>query len=95
MPTRHQICCVTRTAFMNHHQRFRLVGGVNRDGSWWKITETEAIAGIAAGHWSFFITTDRGDRDIVVATSRYGTPYLKTATDGLQPESLLALPECR
>jgi len=96
MPTRHQICCVTKTAFMNHHQRLRLVGGVNPDGSWWKMTEADAIAGIEARRWSFFVSGNRGDRDIVVATSRYGTLYLKTAADeGLQPEGLLVLPECR
>jgi hypothetical protein len=31
---------------------------------------------------------------VVVAVSKYGSKCLKTAGDGLQPESLLALPEC-
>ena len=92
MPTRHQICCVAKTAFMNHHQRLRLIGGVNADGAWWKMPEADAIAGIEAGRWSFFIA---GEREVVVAISRYATKYLKTAADALQPESLLALPECR
>jgi hypothetical protein len=95
MPTRHLICCVAKSAFMNHHQRLRRVGGVNPDGAWWRTTEAEAIAGIEAGRWSFFIGGDRGEREVVVAISRYGTKYLKTAADGLQPESLLALPDCR
>lgn len=95
MPTRHQICCVARTAFMNHHQRLRLVGGVTPDGAWWKIPEAEAIAAIEARRWAFFVTGDRGERDVVVAISRYGTKYLKTAADGLQPDGLLALPDCR
>jgi hypothetical protein len=95
MPIRHQICCVAKSAFMNHHQRLRLVGGVNPDGAWWKMAEADAIAGIEAGRWVFFIGSDGREREVVVATSRYGTKYLKTAADGLQPESLLALPECR
>jgi hypothetical protein len=95
MRTRHQICRVAKTAFMNHHQRLRLVGGVNPDGAWWKLPEAEAIAAIEAGRWKFFVASDRGERDVVIAISRYGTKYLKAAADGLQPESLLALPECR
>jgi hypothetical protein len=95
VPTRYQICCVARSVFMNHHQRLRLVGGVTLDGAWWKIPEADAIAAIEAGRWKFFVGSDRGERDVVIAISRYGTKYLKGATDGLQPETLLALPECR
>ena len=95
MASRHQICCVSRSAFLNHHQRLRGVGGVNPDGSRWKITEEAAIAGIEAGQWSFFIAHAGHEIAVVVATSRYGSKYLKTAEDGLQPESLLALPDCR
>jgi hypothetical protein len=95
MPTRHQICCVARTAFMNHHQRLHLVGGVTPDGAWWKISEADAIAGIEAGRWKFFVGSGRGEREVIVGISRYGTKYLKTAADGWQPESLLTLPECR
>ncbi|HVC53940.1 MAG TPA: DUF3892 domain-containing protein [Stellaceae bacterium] len=95
MTSRYQICCVTRSEFLNHHQRLRQVGGVNRDGSWWKISEAAAIEGIEEGRWQFFVA-DAGRRwDVVVATSKYGRKYIKTEVDGLQPENLLRLPECR
>ena len=58
MPTRHQICCIARSPFMNHHQRLRYVGGVTPDGAWWKIPETDAIAAIEAGRWTFFVAGD-------------------------------------
>jgi hypothetical protein len=80
---------------MNHHQRLSRVGGVTPDGAWWKIPEADAIAAIEAGRWKFFVAGDRGEREVVVTLSRYGTKYLKTAGDGLQPDGLLALPECR
>ena len=95
MGSRHQICCIGRSAFLNHHQRLRMLGGVNPDGSRWKITEAAAIAGIEAGQWQFFISRAGQELDVLVATSRYGSKYLKTAEDGLQPESLLALLDCR
>ena len=89
------ICCVGKTAFMNHHQRLRLVGGVNPDGSRWKMTEADAIAGIEAGRWRFYIAYEGREWDIVVTLSKYGRKYIKTAADRLQPDSLLTLPECR
>lgn len=95
MVSRYQICCITRSEFLNHHQRLRGVGGVNRDGAWWKLGEPEAIAGIEEGRWRFFVSQAGQERDILVATSKYGRKYLKAASDGLQPDSLLALPECR
>jgi len=35
------------------------------------------------------------DAEVIVALGKYGRKYLKTALDGLHPDSLLALPECR
>lgn len=94
MTSRHQICCVTPSDRMNHHQRLRRIGGVNRDGSRWQISQEEAIAGIEAGDWAFFIRRAGRDWDVVIAVSKYGGKYLKTAADQLHPESLLALPRC-
>ena len=95
MATRHRISCIGKSDFLNHHQRLKRIGGVNPDGSRWHLTEAEAVAALEAGRWRFYIVHDGRERDIVVALSRYGRKYLKTAADGLQPESLLTLPECR
>jgi hypothetical protein len=91
---RYQIRCISRTALMNHDRRIAGIGGVNPDGAHWSITVEEAIAAIEAGKWSFYI--DRGGRQlpVVIAVSKYGSKYIKTTTDTLQPDSLLALPEC-
>jgi hypothetical protein len=91
---RYQIWCINRTALMNHDRRIAGIGGVNPDGAHWTITVEEAIAAIETGKWSFYI--DRGGRQlaVVVAVSKYGSKYIKTVEDTLQPESLLVLPEC-
>ena len=94
MASRHQICRVARSEFENHHQRLRHVGGINPDGSSWKITELDAIAGIEAGRWRFFIAYQGREWDVVVTLSKYGRKYLRTTADRLQPDSLLSLPEC-
>jgi len=95
MPSRHQIQCIRRSKFLNHDRRIRGIGGVNPDGSRWAINEAAAIAGIEAGRWHFFVSRAGHPIDIVVAVSRHGGKYLKAADDGLHPETLLALPECR
>lgn len=95
MPSRYQVCCIVKTEFVNHHQRLRQIGGVNPDGSRWKMSEEEAIAGIEAGRWRFFVAYGGRHWDIVVALSKYGSKYLKSGADRLQPDSLLSLPECR
>ena len=94
MPPRYLISCVTRSALMNHDRRIMGIGGVNRDGAHWRLSQDNAIAAIEAGRWSFYI--ERGARavPVVVGVSKYGTKYLKTSADALHPETLLALPGC-
>jgi len=31
---------------------------------------------------------------VIIAVSKYGNEYLKTESDGEQPDNLLSLPEC-
>ncbi len=95
MASRHLIHCITRSDRLNHHQRILAIGGVNRDGTRWKIGEEAAIAGIESGQWRFYVMQDGRELDVIVAVSKYDRKYVKTAADGLQPDSLLALPECR
>lgn len=95
MPRRYLIHCVTRSDRLNHDRRIRGIGGVNPDGAHWHIGEAEAIAGVEAGMWTFAtLAAGGGERSIIVAVSKYGSKYLKGAGDDLQPETLLALPEC-
>jgi Protein of unknown function (DUF3892) len=94
VPARYLIHCVGRTDRLNHDRRIRGIGGVNADGAHWHISEEAAIAAIEAGRWSFYVNRGGGAVPVVVAISKYGSKYLKGSADTLQPESLLALPEC-
>ena len=94
MARRYQICCIKRTDRLNHHERIRYLGGVNPDGAHWRLSEAAMIEAIESGRWSFYVSRAGRDLDIVIVTSKYGRKYIKTAADGLHPESLLALPEC-
>ncbi len=96
MPSRYRVSCIHRSDRLNHDRRILTIGGVNLDGSRWKVGEGTAIAGIESGRWNFFLSQDERDIEIVVATSRYGSKYLRTVEDnGPHPDGLLSLPECR
>jgi hypothetical protein len=90
-----QISCINKTDRMNPHERISHIGGVNPNGSRWKLAQPDAIAGVETGQWDFYVNVPLGHRvGVIVATSPYGNKYLKTTADGEHPNNLLALPEC-
>ena len=74
----------------NPHERIRAIGG---DG--WTMTEDAAILQIETGWESFYVYPSDAPRAKVIVATNDGHKYLKTEADGLQPNNLLALPECR
>lgn len=93
MPDRHQIRCINKDDRYNPYERITHIGGVS-GGSNWKVTQREAINGIKNGSWSFYVTKNSQAVDVIVAISRFGNEYLKTESDGDDPNNLLSLPEC-
>ncbi|MFC6548815.1 DUF3892 domain-containing protein [Cohnella cellulosilytica] len=94
MADRHQVLCVNKSDRYNPHERITHIGGKNTNGSRWKLTQQEAIAGLEGGKWSFYVSRNGHTVNVIVAVSRYGNKYLKTEADGDQPDNLLSLSEC-
>lgn len=92
--SRHQILCVNKTDRQNPHERIRNIGGKNANGENWRISQQEAIEAIEAKKWNFYVTVNGKTVDVIVAVSRYGNKYIKTTSDGDQPNNLLSLHEC-
>lgn len=88
-----EIDCITKRDRSNPYERITHVGGVNSNGRW-KLSQEEAIRGIENGEYAFYVIANNHRVNVVVA-SRYGNKYLKTEADGVEPNNLLSLPECR
>ena len=89
-----QIQCINKTPRHDPHDRISNVGGVNSDGTRWKMSQPDAIAAAEQGKYRFYTSVDGKSVWVVVAESARGNKYLKTENDSAQPNNLLSLPEC-
>lgn len=95
MADRHEIKCVSKEDRTNPHERIKAIGGINSNGTNWKISQEAAIDGIETGKWDFYVSQGGRTVDVIVAKSRYGHKYIKTVADNEMPDNLLSLYECR
>ena len=91
----YQIQYTNKTDRYDAHERILSVGGRGNNGSLWVLTQEEAVSAIASGRLDFYVEVGGQRLRVMIAEHESGQPYLKTETDGVQPHTLLDLPECR
>jgi hypothetical protein len=93
IPTSVRISCVTRTSSNVQYEMISHVGGVNDNGTRWRLTLPQAIQAIDQGKYTFFVERPPGHRvSVFVQRTPWGHRYLKTQADGEIPNNLLSLP---
>jgi len=94
MPISLQIQWSSKSARQDAHKRILKIGGVRCDGARWKRTQAQAIKDIQRDIYAYWVRVPgAGKVDVILAESRSGNQYIKTAADGEDPTNLLALPE--
>lgn len=93
MPIEVEIQCIRKRDRYNPHERIEGVGGVLPTGERWYKTLDQAIQLVLNREYRFW-TRGGGASVWVVVAYHERNPYLKTEPDKVQPDNLLALPEC-
>ena len=88
-----RIMCINKREHQDPQQRITHIGGVNTDGTHWKLAESAAIVGTESHRYRFYVNVG-GKRVLVAVAMHQGRKYLKTTADGYAPNNLLNLPEC-
>lgn len=89
-----QIKCIVKSDRQNIHERITRIGGTNPDGSYWSLTQQDAIHYIENKTYDFYVKQSNSKVAVVVAVSRFNHKYIKTVSDGEEPNNLLSLPSC-
>lgn len=86
-----QVTCSTKDG-PDLDRRIDGIGGTGGGG--WYLTTAQAIQSIKAGTNTFY-TNVNGVRANVLVRGHPPREYLTTSPDGIRPNNLLALPDCR
>jgi hypothetical protein len=85
-----QVTCTNKRGdHFDPHERISHIGGSD-----WKLDEAAAIDRVKVDLNAYYVETSEGTAYLIVRRHD-GRDYLTTEPDGLIPDNLLALPECR
>jgi len=86
-------CATKKGNNYDPYERITDLGGHSTKGNF-HMTSEDMIRDIESGKYSYWVNVGGKTVEIIVAT-RNGRKYLKTTTDGYEPNNLLALGDCK
>jgi hypothetical protein len=93
MAESYRVDCAEKTNRQGAHERISAIGGYHGGGRWVHKQE-DAIANIESGKINYYVDRPIGNRVRIIVATLNGRKYLKTESDGEQPNNLLNLPNC-
>lgn len=87
-----EVTCIKKNDRYNPYERITHIGYKCSYGQF-VITQQDVIAYIEKGY-EFFVNKGGKIAKLIVAISPYGNKYVKTASDGNEPNNLLSLMQC-
>lgn len=94
MASRHEIKYIEKTSRPSGQERITAIGGLNPNGSRWRLTQEHAIICMEAGVHRFYVKDGEQIAHVVVAINLSGHKYLTTVSDGDSSSNLLWQCEC-
>ena len=68
MAARVEVKSINKTNRQSIHERIHNIGGINADGTRWKLSLNDAIAGIETGKWAFWTMGGGEATDVIIAS---------------------------
>jgi hypothetical protein len=97
MATYYVVCINKHPTHQDPHNRIQQIGTNTASGTTsytkkWPLADV--ITAIDKNGDTFWSTDKKGDRVKCITAVHSGNKYVKTENDGIQPDNLLAKPEC-
>ena len=89
-----EVKCINKTYRQDPHDMIHRFGGVNADGTTWRLSHAEMIAAVEKNSYGSFTVSGGGKTAKCIVATHNGNKYVKTENDGVKPDNLLSLPEC-
>lgn len=93
MAEEYRVDCITKTGRSGAHERISAIGGY-LGGTKWTHTQEKAIDNIEKNIIKYYVDRPKGHRVNIIVATLNGRKYLKTQSDGEQPNNLLDLSDC-
>ena len=89
----YRIVCIVKDDRSSAYEAIKSVGTVDTTGAELRMSQSTVIQAIDLGH-KFYVERGGVRANVITSISSAGHRYIKTESDGAEPNNLLSLPSC-